>query len=56
MRFKYSADEVEAIQLNYMESKTTEHKNEFAKLKDWRAFAKAKAKEVLEYVTGLSGE
>ena len=56
VRFKYSADEVEAIQLNYMESKTTEHKNEFVKLKDWRVFAKAKAKEVLEYVTGLSGE
>ena len=56
MRFKYSADEVEAIQLNYMESKTTEHKDEFAMLKDWRAFAKAKAKEVIEYVTGLSRE
>lgn len=56
VRFKYSADEVEAIQLNYMESKTTEHKDEFAMLKDWRAFAKAKAKEVLEYVTGLSRE
>ena len=56
VRFKYSADEVEAIQLNYMESKTTEHKNEFAQLKDWRAFDKAKAREVLEYVASLSGE
>jgi len=56
VRFKYSADEVEAIQLNYMESKTTEHKNEFYELRDWRAFAKQKAREVLDYVAGDSGE
>ena len=56
VRSKYSADEVEAIQLNYMERKTTEHKNEFAQLKGWRTFAKAKAKEVLEYVASLRGE
>lgn len=47
VRFKYSADDVEAIQLNYLESKTTEHKNEFAKLKEWRAKAKAVARKVV---------
>ena len=56
VRFKFSQDEVEAIQLNYMESKTTEHKNEFFELRDWRAFAKQKAREVLDYVAGDSGE
>lgn len=56
VRFKFSADDVEAIQLNYMESKTTEHKNEFNQLKDWRAFSKQKAREVLDYVAGVSGE
>lgn len=56
VRFKFSADAVEAIQLNYMESKTTEHKNEFYELRDWRAFAKQKAREVLDYVAGDSGE
>lgn len=48
IRAKFPSDAVEAIQLNYMESKTTEHKNKFAQLKEWRAMAKSKAKEVLE--------
>ena len=56
VRYRFSQDEVEAIQLNYMESKTTEHKNEFNELRDWRAFSKQKAREVLDYVAGDSGE
>lgn len=47
VRGRFSSDDVEAIQLNYLESKTTEHKNEFAKLKEWRAKAKAVAREVV---------
>ena len=47
VRSKYSADDVEAIQLNYMESKTTEHKNEFNALKAWRETAKERARQVL---------
>lgn len=56
VRSRYSVDDVEAIQLNYMESNTTEHKNEFASLRDWRAFAKDKAKEAIEYVANLARE
>lgn len=47
VRSKFSQDEVEAIQLNYMESKTTEHKNEFAALKAWRAIVKERARAVI---------
>ena len=47
VRARFSADDVEAIQLNYMESKTTEHKNQFAELKAWRATAKERAREVI---------
>ena len=47
VRARFSQDEVEAIQLNYMESKTTEHKNEFAALKEWRAIVKARARAVI---------
>lgn len=56
IRAKYSADDVEAIQLNYMETKTTEHKNQFASLKEWRKVAKEKAREVLDYVASVNGE
>lgn len=47
VRARFSADDVEAIQLNYMESKTTEHKNEFNTLKLWRENAKERARQVL---------
>ena len=47
VRARFSADDVEAIQLNYMESKTTEHKNQFAALKAWRATVKEMAREVI---------
>lgn len=47
VRARYSADDVEAIQLNYMESKTTEHQNQFAALKAWRATVKERAREVI---------
>ena len=47
VRARFSADDVEAIQLNYMESKTTEHKNQFAELKAWRATVKERAREVI---------
>ncbi len=46
IRAKYSADDVEAIQQNYMESKTTEHKEEFYALRDWRKMAKEVATEL----------
>ena len=51
VRERFSGDDVEAIQLNYMESKTTEHKNEFAALKEWRAQVKEMAREVLRSLT-----
>lgn len=47
VREKYSADDVEAIQQNYIESKTTEHKNEFTALREWRVQAKWMARQVL---------
>ena len=47
VRERFSEDDVEAIQQNYIESKTTEHKNEFLELKNWRASVKAMAREVL---------
>lgn len=47
VREKYSADDVEAIQQNYIESKTTEHKNEFTALREWRVQAKGMARQVL---------
>ena len=51
VRGKFSADEVEAIQLNYMESKTTEHKNQFAALKEWRAIVKERARAIIDSAT-----
>lgn len=51
VRAKYSADDVEAIQLNYMESKTTEHKNQFAALKEWRAIVKERARAIIDSAT-----
>lgn len=48
VRAKYSADEVEAIQLNYMESKTAEHKDEWNALQTWRTKSKEAAAAVLE--------
>lgn len=48
VRSHYSADDVEAIQQNYMESKTTGHKKKFAELKEWRAQAKTLATEALK--------
>ncbi len=51
LRAKFSADEVEAIQLNYMESKTTEHKNQFAALKEWRAIVKERARAIINSAT-----
>ena len=47
IREKYSADDVEAIQQNYIESKTNEHKAEFTALREWRVQAKAMARMVL---------
>ncbi len=47
VRAKYSADEIEAIQQNYLESKTAEHKDTFAALKSWRAIAKKIAHEII---------
>lgn len=47
VREKFSEDAIEAISLNYMESKTTEHKNEFAELKAWRAQAKETARQII---------
>ena len=47
VRERFSEDDVEAISLNYMESKTTEHKNEFAELKAWRAQAKEMARQII---------
>lgn len=46
VRAKYSADDVEAIQQNYMESKTTSHKSDFQDLKAWRKTAKDIATEL----------
>jgi hypothetical protein len=53
---RYSPDDIEAIHLNYTASKTTEHKNEFAALNQWRATAKEKAREAIGYVAGLNAE
>ena len=47
VREKYSADDVEAVQQNYIESKTNAHKAEFAALKAWRVQAKEMARKVL---------
>ena len=51
VRYRFSQDEVEAIQLNYMESKTTEHKNQFAALKEWRAIVKERARAIIDSAT-----
>ena len=47
VRSKYSADDVEAIQLNYIENKTEKHKNEFNALKEWRSECKETARRIL---------
>lgn len=47
VRAKYSEDSVEAIVQNYIASKTAEHKAEWQALQDWRATAKALAREAL---------
>lgn len=47
IRAHFSQDQVEAITQNYLESKTAEHKNQFAALKTWRATAKEMAREVI---------
>lgn len=47
VRSHFSADDVEAIQLNYMESKTTEHEDEFNVLKQWRETAKQRVRQIL---------
>lgn len=49
VRFKYSADDVEAIQLNYIEG---ENKEEFEELRMWRMYAKQKAREAMVYLFG----
>lgn len=47
VRAKYSADEVEAITLNYVASKTTENKKDWQALQAWRTEVKAIAKEAI---------
>ena len=47
VRAKYSSDSVEAITLNYVASKTAEHKAEWADLQEWRKSSKAMAKAIL---------
>ena len=47
VRSRYSADDVEAIQLNYIENKTEKHKNEFNALKEWRSECKETARRIL---------
>lgn len=49
VRFRYSADDVEAIQLNYIEG---ENKEEFEELRMWRMYAKQKAREAMVYLFG----
>lgn len=52
IRARYTADDVEAIQQNYLESKTDAHKAAFNDFKAWRAFAKEKADEVIKCLEG----
>ncbi len=47
VRAKFTTDDVEAIQQNYMESKTKGHKADFSDLKAWRTLAKETAKAIL---------
>ena len=47
VRAKYSEDSVEAITLNYVASKTTEHKREWTELQQWRSEVKEVAKALL---------
>lgn len=48
IRSRYSADDVEAIQLNYLNDKNGEHVEEWNDLQKWRAKAKAAAREAIE--------
>lgn len=50
VRLYYDQDDVEAIILNYqLDPEDEEVANEFNKLQDWRAQAKARAKQLLQY-------
>lgn len=47
IRRKYSADDVEAIQLNYTDTQSQEHIDEMAALQAWRTLAKTAARTAL---------
>ena len=52
IRSRYSADDVEAIQLNYLNDKNGEHVEEWNDLQKWREKAKSAAREAIANVTG----
>ena len=47
VRSRYSADDVEAIMLNYSADQTEEHRLEFNQLQTWRQVAKEAAREAI---------
>lgn len=47
IRSRYSADDVEAITLNYLSDKNDLHDSELAELESWRRKAKSVAREIL---------
>jgi hypothetical protein len=47
VRAKYTIDDVEAIQLNYMSSKNAKNEAKFSELRDWRVNAKRIARELI---------
>lgn len=52
VRLYYAQDDVEAIMLNYqLAPEDEEVATEFYKLQDWRAQAKARAKQLLQYAS-----
>ena len=50
IRSHYTQDDVEAIMNNYVASKTTEHKDEWQALQDWRTRAKEIAMELISLI------